>query len=224
MVKKYDLRTAVIAFFVTLTIFVGGFVVASLFNDYKVELLKQEQASLSRDMESLRLEETYLASLEADRACPLINMQLGRLSEKLDSTSSRLLAYQNSREFGSRFQELKSEYALIQLRAWMQVGDARESCGTDVATVLYFFDIACAGCEQQGYTLDYYKQQLGSRLMVFSIDRELALPIMSLIQEDHGITRSPTLIVGDVALVEPSKEQLQAALCSQYSVKPEFCG
>jgi hypothetical protein len=224
MVKSYDLRTAIIAFFVTVAIFAAGFVIASLFNDYKVELLQQEYSSLSKDMESLQLEEQYLETVAAGRQCSLVDYQLSRLSEALDTTSSRLVAYQNSREFGSKFQDLKEQYSLVQVRAWLQAVKAKKDCGLDIATVVYFFDIACNGCEQQGYTLDYYKQQLGSRLMVFSLDRETTLPVVQLIEKDYNVSSSPTLIVDGKRLASPTKGELQSALCSAYAGKPGFCG
>lgn len=223
MVKKYSWGMALTALVITIAIFAVGFIAANIYNDFKIAQIKSDYRSIANDIESLRLEEEYLETVAAERYCDLAGFRLESMGDVLDRTGKRLIAYQNSREFSSEFDQLKEDYALVQIRAWLLSIKAKEQCGLDIVTILYFHDIACDSCEQQGYTLDYFKQLLGGKILTFSMDRYIDLPVIQLIQQDFGIETTPALIVNRVHHNQLSKEDLQSLLCSEYTEKPDFC-
>lgn len=221
---NWDWSSAIMAFFVTVSIFLIGFLVSEEYNAYKVSSIKDDYRGLFEDMESLQLEEMYLEQKNSS-SCSLREYQLEQLSGRLNDVMKRLVAYQNAREFSSEFFNLKRDYTLLQLRAWILTRSIQKECDLDVISVLYFFDLTtCPSCEEQGYVLDFYRREVGHKLMVFSVDRELSLPIMGMITTDYNVSSAPVLIINGKkhdGLV--NKDQMKEILCEEYSEKPGFC-
>jgi len=222
MKESMGWKTVVVAFFITSAIFLVGFGSAIIFNEWKVAEIESDYTSLSEDLESLELEEKYIASALPEKKCDLIGIQIQRLSNSLHETGKKLAAYKASKELTTEFDTLKRKYALLEVRTWMLAMENREQCNSDTVDIFYVY-----GLDQydssQGYVLDFFKERIGQKLLVFSVDNETPLSILDLVFSDKKITSTPSLVINGENKGELSSEEFKEVICGFYREKPVEC-
>ena len=104
--RELDLKTAVLAFFVTAAIFLTGFILGSELNEAKISTIDQGNKELYWDIESLQLESEYIEAFGKEKNCELLEEQFSHLILRVDETGEQLTAYHKAGDFGSKFEEL----------------------------------------------------------------------------------------------------------------------
>lgn len=222
--KNATLRHVVLAFVISLFIFTAGFFIGYSFNTQKINLIDERINELKTETENMQLELMYLDTMGVEHTCPIIEAESSNLLKKLSTFGEQLTNYQNSKDFGSRFNEIKDTYMFLQLRTWLIQKRLKKDCNSDTVSVIYFYSSEnCSLCKSQGFILSYFKQELQSRLMVFSLDVEWNQPMMNALKLDFNVTDTPSLVVDGHRRGFTSKEELQEILCGEYKEKPDFC-
>ena len=175
------------------------------------------------DLENMQLEFMYLDTMGEQHACPVLEQESGRLLKKLNTFGDELTSYEDSKDFGSVFSELKNTYHFLQIRTWMLQERMKRQCNSDKLIVLYFYSKNCDDCKNQGFIISYFKQNLEDRLMVFALDTDWDQPMMNAIKADLNITSAPSIIIGNGKYGFLTKEQLGETLCNEYQQKPDIC-
>jgi hypothetical protein len=163
--------------------------------------LNQEIDSFGSDLQSIEMEQLYLATGKGELGCKLIVASLNNVQEDLDyfwkTLPEKLEVYETSNPTDSEYERLKADYMAVSLKAWLLSLSVKDKCGQDMVPILYFYTADCAECIEQGYALDQARS-LGS-VMVYTIDLNLPSETVSMIKEAYGIESAPALIIGEDA-------------------------
>ncbi|MFH1125643.1 MAG: hypothetical protein V1703_00825 [Candidatus Altiarchaeota archaeon] len=211
------------AFAISVALFASGILIGYSFNAVKVSVVDKQISDLRSDVENVQLEFMYMDTMGEEHACPLLEQESNRLLSKLDRFGEELTNYEESKDLGSDFYELKNTYHFLQIRTWLLQERMKKDCGSDTVTVLYFYSKDCEECKSQGYTITYFKQELKDRLMVFALDTGWQQPMMDAIKSDLNITETPMVVVNSKRYSFLTKEELIGILCGEYNQKPDFC-
>lgn len=219
-------RKHIAAFFITLGIFVIGILIGLRISDVRVDVLDEENRQQRADLESLQLQYLYLDS-QKDRntSCGALNAALDSNLASLETARAKLENYleELNRE---EYLLLKREYLLNEVRYWILARQAREACGTDVVSVLYFYgtEEECEDCGAQAMILTSLKDRFKEKLLVFSLDRDFADNMIQVVKDSYGIKEVPSLVIEDkvnAGLVE--MDEVEEEICSQLKDK-DICG
>jgi hypothetical protein len=214
---------------ITLLIFSLGMVLGLLWDELRVNFVKDVNAMKDIDYQSLQFQYLYLSTLsKSETSCNALYVTLGQSVKDLAATLDALINYQKQSSINTKQYELiERDYILDNLRYWLFAKQVKEQCSRDVVTVLYFYKkYDCPVCNDQGFLLTHYKKIFEDRLLVFPIDSDLKSQevAISLVESQYNVTQYPTMIIGDkkyYGLVE--KEDLGRIICSSFRTRQKEC-
>ncbi len=163
--------------------------------------LREEIQGYGQDLESIELEQLYLASGQSELGCKFIVASLNRVQSDLDyfwrNLPQKLEVYEKYNPPDENYEALKREYMAVSLKAWLLSLSVKEKCGEDIIPILYFYTRDCEGCIEQGSVLDQVRES--SNALVYTLDLNLESDAISMVREVYGIDQAPALIIGDRA-------------------------
>ncbi len=208
-----------------------GILLLVLSTSWMVETLRVREADLNArqlrtDYESLQVQELYLtlvASKSRNASCAVFSSALTSTVKRL-STSLELVERARARDTTSLTERelvlIERQYLTDNLRYWLVARNAKESCGLDIVTVLYFTSTKeCSACATQGAVLSYFKKKFGERLLIFPLNTALESdePTLSLLRAQYGITDVPGVVVeDDVFPTGITREEFEAVLSKKF--------
>jgi glutaredoxin len=184
-------------------VFTGAFILEYTEDKTSMEFanLHEEIQGYGQDLESIELEQLYLASGQGELGCKFIVASLNRVQSDLgyfwDKLPEKLEVFERYNPPDESYEALKRDYMAVSLKAWLLSLSVREKCGRDITPVLYFYSSDCDGCIEQGSVLDQARQEEG--ILVYTIDLNLDSDAVSMVREAYGIERAPALIIGEKA-------------------------
>ena len=125
---------------------------------------------------------------------------LGDTSEEFWSIRNRLLELENNtRNKGSyKYQDIKREYSVISIRAWILNSAIKEKCKENAASVLYFYSVPCEECLKQGDVFDdLISNYFNYKLRVFVLDTGVDEPMVKILKETYQINSTPSFVMGN---------------------------
>lgn len=206
--KRIKKSKYAIVFGMTITIFLFGLLVGSVFTSQKLADVRDLQDGLRSD--TLDLEVVY--TLLEQNPCEYVNMSL--LVEDLQDVAERVDYLEG--ELGKDDENvlrLKKYYSLLQLRQWLFEERVRAECAQNKTVVLYFYDNepgACPNCEEQGFILSYLRKKYPEQLSVYSFDVKTESEAVQAVIRRYGINSVPTVVLNEELLTGfQSTEQLE---------------
>lgn len=192
--------------------------------DYSSEQIQQQQLEL----DSLQMQYQFINSLDFKNNCAAITKTFEVNVKSLINLGNKIEKYSSDVNFDAdEFNSLKREYTLAQLRYWFLTKKAKEACGTDVVSVIYFYsnEADCFSCSTQSRILTHLKGIFENKLLIFSFDGSFENePMIPIMEESYNITSYPSLVIDDDVFQGLSTEQdLLKELCSRYKEKPASC-
>lgn len=206
--KEISWLKYVLVLALTIVVFLFGILLGNYFTDKKFE-------SVDRIEENLRLQTAgaelqYLLLLE--QPCKYINNtpladELYRIGERVDYMEAQ------RGENDPDVLRLKNTYSLLELRDWLLTIRTNEECGISQVPVLYFYSNAgdCPQCQEQGYTLTYLRREY-PHLRVYAFDVNVENPALDTVKRIHGITETPTIVIGNQTLGFTTLEEFEMLL------------
>ncbi len=184
--------------------FVGVFTGAVIM-DYTKERTSQEFEELraeidgySSNLEGIEMEMLILSSGTSEIGCKLIINSLDNVQSDLqyfwDNLPERLEEYESENLPDPRYESLKKDYMEISIKAWLMSLSVKERCDQDITPILYFYSSICPDCIEQGSIIDSIREP---GVLVYTIDLNLDSEPISMVKEAYGITKAPSLIVGE---------------------------
>jgi len=162
---------------------------------------------LKDELNSLQVEQLFIDSLDEREKCALSQNRFAEVAEQLDYywkiLPTRIETYEYKRTLTKQYQQLKSEYTKLSLRAWIIARDNYEKCHSNTIPVLYFYNQTCMNCSEQGVVLDTVKKQLKNmkkNVLVFTIDLNQDEPSVRLIRDYYNVSHVPALIINERVL------------------------
>ncbi len=163
--------------------------------------LEQEIAGYGSELESIELEQLYLASGQSELGCKFILSSLDNVQNDLgyfwQRLPEKLEVFENLNSTDESYERLKQEYMAVSLKAWLLSLSVREKCGRDVTPILYFYSRDCGPCIEQGAVLDQARQDPG--VLVYTIDLNLDSEPVRIVREAYGVESAPALVIREKA-------------------------
>ncbi len=213
--RNFNAQKYILAFFITLTIFIFSFWLSNYINNKKISKLDSIRKNIQIDLMSL---ETQFSILE-NSACQTVNQSL--LTSELYPTAKKL-SYMEAKmgSDNSEVKQLKKYYSLLEIRDWLLLKKINKRCKLNLNFILYFYSEPknCPLCETQGYVLTYFRQKYPS-LRVFSFDYDLDLSALSTIKSLYSLKRNLPIIVinGKIYYGFKNRKDIEKLLPAEFS-------
>lgn len=179
----------------TFIVVILGVLVGLQMDNMRQDRLTEELDRSNLETETFSVLDTYISRSDGDH-CQLMEVQIPDIGERNAQLGSELQRFE-AQNLGSdeKYRYIRDRYYNNQLRLYMAANNYRDRCGdTNQTTVLYFFDES-AESSRMGSVLNEVVQQ--TETQVFSFNTEVDSPIVDILERDHNVTESPTIIVND---------------------------
>ncbi len=201
-----------IAGMISLIIYIAGIFTGFILQTEVFQKVERNIEEVKKDLESAQLEYMFL-SFRARESCQILSSLTNELTSKLYSILNELIKLEGK---NGRFLELKNEYTMLAIRAWILKSNTKEVCKEDILPILYLYSIPCPECLEQGKILDEAQVMYPNKISVFTIDAGVELPIVKTIVKSYNITKTPALIIEDeVYQGLVSKDEMKGIVCSR---------
>ncbi|MEK6932365.1 MAG: thioredoxin family protein [Nanoarchaeota archaeon] len=230
MVNERKLKKSryLIAFLITLAIFIIGILVGLVMSGERKGFLEEQNQIQRLDYDSINVQYLYLSNLlKEERDCSTASNLMSVQIDRLGVLGGKLEDFiKNANLDSGGFDLLKREYTINELRYWLFSKNVNDICDDDKVSILYFYsNNDCGACRTQGFVLENLKSEFGKKLLVFSLDSEFQLePMLNIIKDKYNITATPTLVINEKKYVGlKNSDELFNLICLEYSQKPNQC-
>lgn len=213
---------------ITLLIFLLGMSLGFIMDNARVKWVDVENKKQQINYESLQFQYLYLTSLEQSNfSCTVLQTTLDTVVSDLGYSLDRLVSFEKESKLNSdTYQLLRRQYLLDNIRYWFFSRSSKAKCGSDIVTVLYFYDEKCKTCPDQGVILSYFKKTFEEQLLVFPIDMTLLEdePMLKVLKNVYKVEEYPMIVVDDVPYKGiVGRDALGAIICNSYKDFHEEC-
>jgi len=209
MKKKLDSATLIAAVVISALLFIGGVVVGYSINREKLSAIESDMGDITRAIENFQLQFLFFDVLEEGAACPLLSATVTDINEASYRIGSRLTAQDSPDQIQdyTEYVNLKREYSRILVSYWLLANKLKNTCESNVSTVIYFYSEECPMCDDQGFVLTYLKSKEEENLLIFALDADLDEPSVKALKEYYSVGVFPTLIIDGERFEGFSSEQ-----------------
>ena len=192
MKRKVTLKVYILAFVITAAIFLLGVYVGQLVDskvsvDLLTEIKEYSQESVSFEI--------MLLMDDSSSFCPLYIEESELLEERTIELGLELTYFENVK--GVYDVELKSQYFLLETKAYLLASRIKELCAVDKDIILYFYSQDCGECKEQGMILDEIVKEREGEIRVYSFDGEIGSSVVEGFKNKYSIDAYPALIVNN---------------------------
>lgn len=186
----------VAAFSMTVLIFGAGIIIGNTLSSAKLEKID----ALQQDIAVRTLGSELQYALLAENPC--VDIESSVLSNELFEISSKLSFMEE--DLGTHHEQvinLKRYYSLLEIRHWLLLRKAQQTCDTHYDLILYFYsnDGDCSACKQQGYVLNTLHRKYPA-VSIYSFDINIKDPVLETMKKIHNVTAPPTIVVNGKVL------------------------
>lgn len=215
MERKISTRKYLLAFILTLVVFVGGITIGILFENIRLNYSQQVILNEKVSLRSLQLQQNYIEAGIAD--CNTLNQVLETNINELSKKMAEVIDYEkksffNEEEFNLQLQD----YFLTEIQFLLTAQEIDKKCEKDNVKIVFFYD----DNEQdtQGEILGYIKKLFGSQVLVFSFNSGFEQePMIKILLTSHNITQFPAIVVGDQVYQEhKSVREVLELVCREF--------
>lgn len=229
VIRQISKRRYLAAALISLSLFLLGLFLGIYLSGTRVGYIEELSTKQKLDYDSLQLQYNFIDFIKDEKNCVALNKALDLSVENLENTRVKLELYSEDINFNNeKYNDLKREYMLAEIKYWMLTQKAKEICERDSVYILYFYKEGetCSDCEAQSYILTYLKGIFKEKLMVFSIDGSFdeTEPLIKMLQDVYDVEEYPTLVVNGKTysgLIELNR--LKRDICYIYNNKAEGC-
>jgi len=204
--------------------------ISMLIDSLRRDYIKSEMENFKRDMDILGTETIIVESIGQTIPCGEFKNTalLSDLFKKLGEIENKIKYYENSNIIfkTTEANAIKEEYILMSLKSWIILQNMQKKCeNNDFMNILYIYDASnCEYCDKQGMVLDYYKQMLNEKFLVFSVDGSFSNPALEIIKDVYNYKKAPMLIINGVAYDGfVGKEDMKSIICSSGIPAEDLC-
>lgn len=194
--NKVGLDVYIITIIISSLLFITGLSLGFAVSAQKINILDHEITNMRNSIENIELEFLFLDMMSGNISCSYFIDEANRLAVESSELGTRVDLYERTQQWDDpEYVLLKSRYMLVSVRDWLMIEKIKSICEGDYETVLYFYGNDCIDCETQGFVLTYLKEKYPQRLMVFSLDTNLGVPIVEALRTSYNITVFPSLVI-----------------------------
>jgi len=147
---------------------------------------------IEKSIESTQLEYLYITSLGDKISCDALKTMVEDTTNNVWQIGRELIELEGSKS--DRFFELKKQYSLLSIRAWILNNYLNDKCDGRKIILLYFYSIPCPDCERQGRELDELREDFKDGIKIFVLDGGLDLPMINTLKKTYGVNVTPSIV------------------------------
>lgn len=200
-----------IAGIISLILYLAGLFTGYFFQQAVFSEVEKNIEDLKKDLENAQLEYMFL-TLKAKGSCQILSSLTNELTSRLYSILNELIKLEGRQD--QRLTDAKNDYTMLAIRTWILKSNTKEVCEEDVLPVLYLYSIPCDECLEQGKILDEIKAMYPNKVLTFTIDSGVNLPIVQTLIKSYNITKTPALVI---------EEEVYQGLISKGEIKDIIC-
>lgn len=170
-----------------------------------LEFLENYVRVLDSNLKNMQLEQLFVETLTHDDLCRFSTITMNDLVQELgvywSMLPSRLEEYERNNVLSEQYLELKDQYTLLSIRAWILARNNYKKCNTDLVPGLYFYSVECPECIEQGEELDKLKSEfanMGKDFIVFTVDSASTSSLIKHLKDYYNINSTPAVVINDV--------------------------
>ena len=218
----------IIAGAITIGIFLLGLFLGLVIEGKRLSYIESAGRKQNLDFSSLQLQYAFIDQLSQEKNCLAVQKTFEQNINNLESTRLRLENFDSDSTLNKKdFDVLKNEYLLAQIRYWLLAERTKKLCGSDIASILYFYSSQseCPDCDKQAFVLTYLKKKFKDKLLIFSFDSQFeSEPMIPLLKNTYNVTAFPTIVIeGKPKYGFVDKNAILKEICSYYTEKTEDC-
>lgn len=213
--KQLNTWTIVSAVAISAILFISGVYVGYSINKEKLSSIETTMRKITSDVQNFQLQFLFIDVLGENATCPFLGDTLSEINKESYDIGTRLESYGKESEIHdyNEYMNTKREYSRLMIGYWLLANKLKKSCKFDANTVIYFYSKNCTKCDDQAFILTYFKQNLGDKILVFTLDGDLNEPSIQVIKKNYVITSYPTLIInGENHSGFMSKDDIEKAI------------
>ncbi len=218
--RKNEWRKYVVAFVITVFLFMTAFYLSNFFNNKKIEEIRSIENSIAIDILSSETQFDLLEELSCGNVDDsILSQELNELASKIEFSEEQGIGSVEERA------SLRKYYSLLQIKDYLLMKKAEDKCDFKTTSIIYFYSNKddCHDCEKQGYILTDIRQNYPNvRVYAFDYNLDLsALKALITIYKVREPERLPALVVnGKVYYGLQEFEDIQA-IAPEVFVVPE---
>jgi len=220
----------ILAFFVTVVIFLLGFLLGITISSGKIEYIESLYKRQTADLESLQFQYAFLDTLKNDSSpnetCSAISAILENNLKLLGPAQDKLEGYEMSGDVNNEdYRIVKRKYMIANLRYWLLAQKSKEVCNSDLVSILYFYTQDCGVCKDQGFILSQLKNIFEDNLLIFPMDASITEePTIDILRRKYKIYHFPSLVIeGKTFEGFLSKNEILSLICPLYKKDYPAC-
>ncbi|MDD5053953.1 MAG: hypothetical protein PHT91_00285 [Candidatus Nanoarchaeia archaeon] len=189
---------AMLALFLSLLVFLSGFSIGFLVNDFKQKSISSDLSNIMKLIESNEVEIALMNFLDDEISCEYLNLRVGSINQEVHELGLRVSAYEGANSvLTEEYYSIKKSYINALINNWINVEKARNLCSLNYSTILYLYALKedCPRCEEQVYALSRIKSQYGIDSLIYSIDTTLGLEAVNMLMYSYNISAFPSLVI-----------------------------
>ncbi|MDP3919049.1 MAG: hypothetical protein Q8Q35_04075 [Nanoarchaeota archaeon] len=222
MNRQITYKIYVFAFIVTSLIFVLGFTIGLAVEKERLQNFDIINTEQEVDLRSLQLQEAYIELGNAN--CDALNHILeGNIAEVADSMD-KILEFNKKSVFDEKLFNLQlRDYFLTEIQFLIAANEIKTKCESDAVIIIYFYDEDQQ--DVQGEVLNYMKDKMGSKILVFSFDSNFKdEPMIEVMLKTYNVTEFPTVVANDkIYSGGVGSEELREFICQELEYENGEC-
>ena len=202
---KISFRLYLTAAVLTAVVFSSGILFGWFLDSNRVTNVQSQIDDLAVNFQNLDLENSIYQTFGNETfSCSIYTTKAESLSKQTDQLAEELNSFKQMNQFQlSKLDSFKKRYTLMNLGFWLQLVNLKKNCDYNSTTILYFYTTKpCDDCVAQGIVLDTLKRKSPEKLMIFAIDSDLDLGVVTMLKTKYNVTRVPTLVINEKSKIE----------------------
>ncbi len=195
-------KAAIIAFFLTLLVFLSGISISYLIQRRSGEEVNDLINEIKMKIDDADLS-FVLVSANKNITCTFLSEKVNDIKNDLRKITSKVVSMEKDFKINEEYKHLKRELMILRLKLWLLVSKMNEECNEKIVPILFFYntnkEVSCDYCYEEGEILSYVSEK-NSSIIVIALDGDEDLILINTLKKVYNITTYPTIIINDKKL------------------------
>ncbi len=189
------------SFLVAIVIFIVGIFLGTLFEQSRVNKIKELYFDAETDLFDVQLQNDILSSFEFD--CDVSVRESIDFADRIFSEALLLEKYDDANKITPDVINLHKRYDLLRVSLWKNLILIRENCEKEVNVLVYLYDYVNTPVEMQSMqnafsnSLVSLKKKKGDELILIPIAYDTGVKSLNIMLKKYNITNYPAVIIND---------------------------
>ncbi len=186
------------AFLITVLVFILIIGVSLIFENIRTEEIRKSFAETDVLWNDARFFNEYITNA-SESECEYLIEENRNLGDRIYGEGLKIETYENANKLTDAILTEKKRYALLDLQFWKNSIEIRKRCGSEFATVIYFYSQFNSTADQKlmDRILFDFKQRCGAATVYITMPSDMDLSSVNLIKTYYNITKIPSVLINE---------------------------